>query len=119
MPRRMIPRYLEEYRDQSLAYANFNPEGRLHVVCPQCRALVLLCDSLSRTERQKIAAQAAESPSTTMETLTTMLPCGDGEAKAIVAHLRKPGQGCSHCDSEMPRGALLCPNCWSVNLDWG
>ena len=118
MPRRMIPRYIEDYRDQSTAYANFNPEGRLHVVCPQCRALVLLCDSLSRTERQKIAAQAAESPGAAVETLTTMLPCGDREAKAIVAHLRKPGEGCSSCGSEMPRGALLCPQCWSINLDW-
>ena len=118
MPRRMIPYNIEKYRDQSRTYAMFNPEGRPHVVCPQCRALVLLCDSLPRTERQKIAATRVEEPVAAMDLLKTMLPCGDREAKAIVAHLRKAGEGCSHCGSEMPRGALLCPECWSVNLDW-
>ncbi|MEO3431150.1 hypothetical protein AAFN88_20010 [Pelagibius sp. CAU 1746] len=118
MPRTMLPHYIEKYRDQSRTYEMFNPEGRLHVVCPQCRALVLLCDSLPRSDRQKIAATRMEQPAAAMETLKTMLPCGDREAKAIVAHLRKPHGGCSHCGTEMPRGALLCPNCWSVNLDW-
>ncbi len=118
MPRRMIPRYIEEYRDQSSTYAAFNPEGRLHVVCPQCRALVLLCDSLSRSDRQKIAVEASANPVAAMETLKTMLPCGDREAKAIVLHLRREGKGCHYCDADVPRGALLCAECLSVNLDW-
>jgi hypothetical protein len=96
----------------------FDPEGRIHVVCPQCRALVLLCDTLSRMERQKIAAMRLEEPVAAMETLKTMLPCGDREAKAIVVHLRKPGEGCSYCGAVMPHGALLCAECMSVNLDW-
>jgi len=118
MPRRTIPRYIEEYRDQSAIYQMSNPEGRLHVVCPQCRAMVLLCDSLPRTERQKVASEGLATPQAAMETLKTMLPCGDREAKAIVMHLRKPGEGCHHCGAEMPRGALLCGQCLSVNLDW-
>lgn len=118
MPRKMIPRYIEEYRDQKAVYGMFNPEGRSHVVCPQCRALVLLCDSLSRSDRRKIAEEAAASRLAAMETLKTMLPCGDREAKAIALHLRKAGEGCHCCGAEMPRGALLCPQCMSVNLDW-
>lgn len=118
MPRKMSPHHIEAYRDQSFIYERFNPEGRPHVVCPQCRALVLLCDSLSRSDRQKIAAEAAASPVAAMEILKTMLPCGDREAKAIVMHLRKVAQGCHYCGADIPRGALLCTQCMSVNLDW-
>jgi hypothetical protein len=114
----MIPSYIEQYRDHRLAYTACNPEGRLHVVCPQCRALVLLCDSLSRTERKKIASLAQSDSPAAMESLKTMLPCGEREAKAIVVHLRRDDAGCRHCDAEMPRGALLCAHCMSVNLDW-
>ncbi len=118
MPRRMIARYSDEYRDHTLAYSKFNAEGRMHVVCPKCRDLVLLCDSLSRTERQKIAAEAKAAPGAALDNLKTMLPCGDAEAKAIISHLRNGDQGCSCCGEEMPRGALLCAHCMSVNLDW-
>ena len=118
MPRRTISRYSDEYRDHTLAYSKFNAEGRMHVVCPQCRDLVLLCDSLSRTDRHKIAVEARTAPSDAMENLKTMLPCGDLEAKAIVSHLRVDGEGCRSCGAEMPRGALLCAHCLSVNLDW-
>lgn len=118
MPRQVIVRYSDEYRDQAPAYARFNAEGRMHLVCPQCRELVLLCDSLSRTDRRKIAAEAKASTGVAMEILKTMLPCGDLEAKAIVSHLREEGEGCRCCGAEMPRGALLCAQCMSVNLDW-
>jgi ribosomal protein L40E len=114
----MIPRYIEQYRDQSLAYTTSNPEGRLHVVCPQCRAMVLLCDSLSRTERKKVASLERSDSPAALEHLKTMLPCGETEAKAIVAHLRRDDEGCRRCAAEMPRGALLCAHCMSVNLDW-
>jgi len=118
MPRKMIPRYNDEYRDQSVVYATFNPEGRMHVVCPQCQALVLLCDSLSRTDRQRIAREAKHSPAAAMESLKTMLPCGEAEAKAIVTHFRSDDSVCHHCEAELPRGALLCAHCMAVNLDW-
>ena len=118
MPRRMIARYSDDYRDHSLAYSKFNAEGRMHLVCPQCRDLVLLCDSLSRTDRQKIAAEAKADANTAMESLKTMLPCGDAEAKAIILHLRGEEAGCHYCGADMPRGALLCAQCMSVNLDW-
>lgn len=118
MPRKMMPQDLERYREQSSVYGMFNPEGRSHVVCPQCNALVLLCDSLSRSDRHKVAVEAIGSPAAAIETLTTMLPCGGREAKAIVMHLRRADEGCRHCGTEMPRGALLCANCLSVNLDW-
>jgi hypothetical protein len=118
MPRTMIPRYIEQYHDQSAAYTAYNPEGRMHVVCPQCQALVLLCDSLSRTDRQRIAREAKGSPAAAMESLKTTLPCGEAEAKAIVLHLRRDDTQCHHCEAEVPRGALLCANCLSVNLDW-
>jgi hypothetical protein len=118
MPKKMMPQDLDRYREQSSVYGAFNPEGRPHVVCPKCRALVLLCDSLSRSDRQQVARQAAANSAAAMETLRTMLPCGDREAKAIVSHFRKAGGGCHHCGTEMPRGALLCSHCLSVNLDW-
>jgi ribosomal protein L40E len=118
MPKKMTPQRVERYRDQGAIYEKFNPEGRLHVVCPQCSALVLLCDSLSRLERRELAQQAAGEPVAALERLRTMLPCGDREAKAIVAHLRCEGEGCRHCGATMPRGALLCARCMSVNLDW-
>ena len=118
MPRKVVPRYIEDYRQHSVVYEKSRPEGRLHVVCPQCRALVLLCDSLSRTDRQRIAAQAKADVRTALGSLETMLACGGVEAKAIIQHLRREDAGCSYCGAEMPRGALLCAECMSVNLDW-
>lgn len=118
MPKRMTPRLIEQYREQGAIYGKFNPEGRLHVVCPQCHTPVLLCDSLSRLERRDLAQNAVAEPAAAMERLKTMLPCDDRQAKAIVAHLRREGEGCRHCGAAMPRGALLCAQCMSVNLDW-
>jgi hypothetical protein len=114
----MTPHRVAQYREQDAIYEKFNPEGRLHVVCPQCGGLVLLCDSLSRLERKDLVQMAAADPAAAMERLKTMLPCGDRQAKAIVSHLRRDGEGCAHCGAEMPRGALLCAQCMSVNLDW-
>ena len=118
MARVMTQKQVELYRDQCAAYEKFTPEGRLHVVCPQCLALVLLCDSLPRTERYKIAELAKSNGAAATEQLKTMLPCGEREAKAIVAHLRKGDEGCRHCGAAMPRGALLCATCMAVTLDW-
>lgn len=118
MSKRMTPHRVEQYRDQGAVYEKFNPEGRLHVVCPQCGALILLCDSLARLERKEIAHLAESDPPAAEERLKTMLPCGDRQAKAIVSHLRREGVGCRHCETDMPRGALLCAQCMSVNLDW-
>lgn len=118
MPKRMTPRLIEQYREQGAIYERFHPEGRLHAVCPQCRTPVLLCDSLSRLERKDVAQVAAQDSVAAMERLKTMLPCDDRQAKAIVEHLRHEGEGCRHCGGAMPRGALLCAQCMSVNLDW-
>lgn len=118
MPRKMGPPDIEKYRDQGAIYGAFKPEGRPHVVCPKCRALILLCDSLSRSDRQNLAREAAADPAAAMESLRTMLPCGERKAKAIVSHVRRAGEGCRHCSAQMPRGALLCSHCMSVNLDW-
>lgn len=118
MPKRMTPRQIERYREQGAIYEKFNPEGRLHVVCPQCSAPVLLCDSLSRLERKEIAQVAELDAAAAGERLKAMLPCGERQAKAIVNHLRREGDGCRHCGAALPRGALLCAQCMSVNLDW-
>ncbi|WP_193370375.1 hypothetical protein [Pelagibius marinus] len=118
MPKKMTPRRVEQYREQGAIYERFNPEGRLHIVCPQCGGLVLLCDSLSRMERKDVAQVAAKDSAAAVERLKTMLPCGERQAKAIVLHLRREGAGCRHCGAENPRGALLCAQCMSVNLDW-
>jgi len=118
MPKRMTLRRVEQYREQGAIYQKFDPEGRLHVVCPQCGGLVLLCDSLPRRERREIAQLAHREPAAAMERLKTTLPCSDRQAKAIVGHLRRGDDGCRNCGGEMPRGALLCSQCMSVNLDW-
>lgn len=118
MPRRMIQRYIEEYRDHSDSYEDFEADGRPHVVCPQCRVPVLLCGSLTDAQRRRVAELRASNPVAAMELLRQMLPCSDREAKAIVLHLCRPEAGCHYCGHSMPRGALLCANCMSVNLDW-
>ncbi len=88
------------------------------MVCPQCRTPVLLCQSLSDRRRRKAAKLKASSAVAAMDYLKKAVPCGDREAKAIVLHLRKENEGCHYCGHPMPRGALLCANCMSVNLDW-
>ena len=119
MPRKMTPRKLEDYRDQSYAYEDFDLAGRPHVVCPQCGVPVLLCQPLSDAQRRKVADLRRSNPVAAMDYLKKAVPCGDREAKAIVLHLRREPDACHHCGHPLPRGALLCAACMSVNLDWG
>ena len=118
MPRRMIPRNIELYRDHSASYETVDVEGRPHVVCPQCLTPVLLCQSLSDRQRRKAAKLRETDSVAAMDYLTKAVPCGERSAKAVVLHLRKKDEGCHYCGHPMPRGALLCANCMSVNLDW-
>jgi hypothetical protein len=46
MAKRMTPKLLQAFADQSQSYESSSADGRLHLVCPQCRALVLLLESL-------------------------------------------------------------------------
>jgi hypothetical protein len=48
MAKRMTPKLLQAFADQSQSYESSSADGRLHLVCPQCRALVLLLESRCR-----------------------------------------------------------------------
>jgi hypothetical protein len=118
VPKRMTPKRLESYADQSWAYENFSSDGRLHLVCPQCRALVILFEHLKPTHRSQIGTLRHSSIVEAIRMLRSVSGCDLGQAKANVLHIRDAGSRCHKCQHLLPRGALLCSQCMSVNLDW-
>lgn len=119
MTRQMSPKLIKDYRDQSWAYDNFAPEGRLHIVCPQCRALVLLFEDLPNAQKREIAELVHSGKSGEgMDLLERLTDCGPRQAKANILHVSRIGPRCRNCEKDLPRGALLCSQCMSVNLYW-
>jgi hypothetical protein len=118
MPRRMTPKKLEAYAAQSLSYET-SPPGRLHIVCPQCRALVMLFDDLDPKVRAEIGRVGrSSSRAYAAKMLGHITGCDLRQAKATGLHLRLAESHCHKCGHFVPRGALLCSQCMSVNLDW-
>ena len=46
MPQFMSQRLIAQYRDHRWGYGLVEPNGRPHIVCPQCGMVVLLCEHL-------------------------------------------------------------------------
>jgi len=114
----MTPHRMRAYADQSWAYEHFAPDGRLHLVCPQCHALVLLFETLPSSARSNIARSRHSDPVAAMVMLSQISGCDARQAKANILHMRDADSRCHHCKHLVPRGALLCGQCMSVNLDW-
>ena len=114
----MTQKLLKQYVDQSSAYETISPNGRLHIVCPQCGAVVLLFEDLSLETKRKIAELEHNTLRGGMEGLMEATGCDFGQAKASTFHLRDALSRCHNCESQIPRGALLCAQCMAVNLDW-
>jgi len=53
-----------------------------------------------------------------MVMLSQISGCDARQAKANILHMRDADSRCHHCKHLVPRGALLCGQCMSVNLDW-
>jgi len=111
-------RMLASYGDQSASYGDYKPDGTQHIVCPQCRALVLLCEDLSAESRKTIGELSRSKPILTIARLREELDCDLAEAKSVYLHIRRDPAQCNRCKSDIPAGAMLCPNCMSVSLDW-
>ena|SRR5262249_10493760 len=56
VPKRMTAKLVRAFADQSWAHQNFSPNGRLHLICSQCRSLVILFENLMPTDRSQIAS---------------------------------------------------------------
>ena len=118
MPKRLTPKMIEEYRDQSWAYKKFSPLGKLHLVCPQCRAPVLIGEDLTPGVRRNLARLRQVDFGVAKKSIRRAFNCDERQAKVIYAHICETPSTCNRCRSSIPHGALLCANCWSVNLDW-
>lgn len=120
MTKQMSPKLLKAYPEQDSTYERFRPEARLHIVCPQCRAIVLLCEDLDADVKRKIAELQRNNPVSAMNMLKLEYDCDLRQAKAIIAHTRvgDAHPRCRNCDSRVRPGSLLCPQCMSVTLDW-
>jgi hypothetical protein len=118
MPKFMSARRLNAYRDQSWTYRTFASDGRLHIVCPQCRALILLFEDLEPDVRREIAELKSQSAIEAIRLLRNRTKCNLTQAKANLLHMRTADSCCHSCKAAVLRGALLCPQCMSVNLDW-
>lgn len=121
MPKHMTPRLLKAYAEHNHAPEHGWYVGREHVVCPQCRAPIVLFGDVAPERKHAIAATrggSLEGVKLAMRDLCAETGCDLAQAKANVTHLRKPGSICHACDHVLPRGALLCAQCMSVNLDW-
>ena len=120
MLRKITPSHLVRYKDQSFAYRHFDPGGAAHIVCPLCRALVLLFEELSPDARAKVTGLRWNGESVqAVKILEQGSGCARGHAKAAVLHLRTEEGTCHNCAALLKPGSLLCPDCLSVNLDWG
>src|SRR5262245_9292905 len=114
----MTPRKLQAFADQSWSYENFPPNGRLHIVCPQCLALVVLFENLEPIDKSRIARFRRSGLKQAIAMLRQVSGCDLQQAKANVLHIRDVDSRCHSCQHTVPRGALLCSQCMSVNLDW-
>jgi hypothetical protein len=110
---------VDEYADQSWTYTAFNPQGRLHIVCPQCRSLVLMLEDAGPDKRVEIAKLAhSRGPIAAIKRVRAVTGCDLAQAKATVLHICAAGPSCHKCGSKLEAGTLLCPQCFSVNLTW-
>ena len=119
MPKRTTQRMIEQYPDQDWAYEQFHPKGALHIVCPQCRVIIPVCENIATEDRARIrdlvrSGKTVEAIKAIREETGFDL----GTAKAIKFHIRTDPVRCHHCDAPASRGSLLCGTCMSVNLDW-
>jgi hypothetical protein len=119
MPRHLTPRLIEAYADQSSTYQTFDPKGRMHIVCPQCRALILLLEDIPAAIRTEIARLRQDVQMiNAIKRLRAVSDCGLAQAKANVQHICLAGPACNKCAAPLQSGSLLCPACFSVNLSW-
>src|SRR5437763_692334 len=102
----MTIKLLTAYSDQSWSYENFFPNGRLHIVCPHCRALILLFDELSPAAKHAIACTSRSDRAAAMQMLREVSGCDLLQAKANVLHIRGDGSDCHKCLLPLPPGAL-------------
>lgn len=110
---------MERYGDQNWVYENFDPKGALHIVCPQCRSLVWICEDVPVDARAHIRDLCrSHKTASAIKAVRDETSCDLATAKSICLHVRTDPSTCHHCDSLLPRGALLCATCMSVNLDW-
>ena len=114
----MTPKLLRDYADQSWAYDTFCPNGRLHIVCPHCRAPILLFEDLSAEAKREIAEMDRKGLYVAWEKLRDASGCDLHQAKANILHIRDAESRCHNCQSTVRPGALLCAQCMAVNLDW-
>ena len=54
MPKRITQRMIEKYANQDRAYESFHPKGALHIVCPQCRVIIPVCENIAAEDRANI-----------------------------------------------------------------
>ena len=118
MPKGMTPKLIEAHADQASIYARYALDGETHIVCPQRRAPVLLLENLDPRDRREIAAVRKRNPLAAIQELQRASGCDARQAKANILHLRDAGSRCHKCEAPVPRGALLCGRCLSVNLEW-
>ena len=89
------------------AHRRFSPNGRPHIVCPQCRAPILLFENLSEQVKGEIADLRRKSRVLAMKALMRAAGCDLAQAKANVLHLRNEESRCHWCGFGVPAGALL------------
>jgi hypothetical protein len=118
MPKHMSTKQLKAYRDHPWDDQSSDPKGQLHIVCPQCRAPVLLFEGLAPEVRREISELKSQSAPKAMILLKTKTGCDLAQSKASVLHIRTADSSCHYCNAVVARGALLCSQCMSVNLDW-
>ena len=83
----MTPRLLQAFADQSWSYENFSPNGRLHIVCPQCRAVVVLFENVEPIDKTKIARLRRSDLKQAIAILTEVSGCDLRQAKANILHI--------------------------------
>ena len=90
----------------------------MYIVCPQCRALVRIGEDLSAETRRAIADERRSDSGSEQDLIRDALGCDGRTAKVVALHIPRNKHTCHWCENAMRPGALLCPHCLAVNLDW-
>lgn len=94
------------------------PNGRLYIFCPKCRANVVWPASLSAEDRSEVAAEVRSSPLSGAKLAHTRFGLDLREAKALSCHIMRKSGECHRCHRPLQEEVSICAQCGSANLNW-
>jgi hypothetical protein len=118
MPKHMSTKQLKAYRDHPWDDQSSDPKDNFISSVPNAELPFCYSKASRREVRREISELKSQSAPKAMILLKTKTGCDLAQSKASVLHIRTADSSCHYCSAVVARGALLCSQCMSVNLDW-